>query len=171
MRCLFQTCSLTAQLKNHGSSVWLVELMCWFYIKFFVYASCIWVILLIRKKRNQVCVLVNSWRKTPCSKSRDDPRVSATGALHENVALAALSWMLICSALKGANRLCEECWVVEVCGLASGWFRGEQEWDSGGQSRREVRIIWSNQEQEAWKCLPTERNRRGGGFEIQPGVD
>lgn len=61
--------------------------------------------------------------------------------------------MLICSALKGANGLCEECWVVEVCGLALGWFRGEQEWDSGGQSRREVRIIWSNQEQVAWRLV------------------
>lgn len=49
----------------------------------------------------------------------------------------------------------EECWVIEVCGLASGWFRREQERDSGGQAHREVKIIWSNQDQDAHVSLRT----------------
>lgn len=35
-------------------------------------------------------------------------------------------------------------------GLASGWLRGEGERDWGGQS---CRIIWSNQEQKAWRIV------------------
>lgn len=52
-------------------------------------------------------------------------------------------------------------------GLASGWFRGEGERDCGGQS---CRIIWSNQEQKAWRIVwgLLTKKRRNGKFEIGP---
>lgn len=79
--------------------------------------------------------------------------------------------MLICSALKGANGLCEECWVVEVCGLALGWFRGEQEWDSGGQSVRNQSQNYMVQPgtRRLEVSLPTERNRRGENLKYNQG--
>lgn len=55
-------------------------------------------------------------------------------------------------------------------GLASWWFRGEGEHDCGGQS---CRIIWSNQEQKAWRIVwgLLTKKRRNGKFEIGPRGD